>query len=139
MVGFRLQIDEKELLDLFDKQLDAIADFIFTKSQQNIVNKGIVDEGTLLKSGNINRKFLDKQIIYTVPYADSIEFGRIPGTMPPIDPIKGWIRRKLGIRDEKEVNNIAWAIALDIKRNGTTPRPFLTPAIALAQTRFKTK
>ena len=117
MVGFKLKIDEKELLDLIDKQLDDVADFIFTKSQQNIVNKGIVDEGTLLKSGNINRKFLDKQIIYSVPYADSIEFGRLPGTMPAVDPIKGWIRRRLGVRDEKEVNKIAWAIAQDIKKN----------------------
>jgi hypothetical protein len=139
MVGFKIQVDKNELLDLIDEQLDQVADFIFTKSQENIVNKSIVDEGTLLKSGNINRKYLDKEVVYSVPYADSIEFGRMPGQIPPITPIKLWVQRKLGVSDEKEANRIAWAIAQDIKKNGTDPRPFLTPAIAQAKKRFKAK
>ena len=137
MVGFRVQVDEKALLDAVDVKLDEVADIIFTESQENIVNKGIVDEGTLLKSGNVIRSFLKKEIIYSVPYADSIEFGRLPGTMPPTEPLKGWIRRKLGVKDEKEVNRIAWAIAMDIKKNGTDPRPFLQPAIQSAIRRLK--
>ena len=93
MTGIRLQIDEKDLEEVLDQKMDEIVDFIFTESQQNIVNKKIVDEGSLLKSGQIKRHFLNKEIIYSVPYADSIEFGRIPGIMPPVEPIKGWIRR----------------------------------------------
>ena len=137
MVKFTLKVDEQEILEAIDRQLDEVVDFIFTKSQLNIQNLGIIDEGTLLKSGNINRKFLDKEIVYTVPYADSIEFGRVPGFMPPVEPIKGWIKRKLGIRNEAEVNKISWAIAQDIKKNGTDPRPFLTPAINEARVKYR--
>ena len=53
--------------------------------------------------------------------------------MPPVEPLKNWIRRKQIANDENEVNRIAWAIAKDIKENGQTPRPFLSPAIDLVR------
>ena len=137
MAILKLKVDSNSLSEAIDKQLDEVADFIFQKSQENIVNKSIIDEGTLLKSGNINRKPFNKEIIYPVIYADSIEFGRIPGSMPPIEPIMNWIRRKLGISDEKEVRRIAFAISTDIKTNGLFPRPFLGPAIESAKAQFK--
>jgi len=139
MVGTSISIDSKELEKVIDDQMDDIIDFIFAQSQQNIVSKNIVDEGTLLKSGIIQRNFLNKKIIYSAPYSDSIEFGRLPGSMPPVAPIKGWVQRKLGVRNDKEAKSIAWAIATDLKKNGTSPRPFLQPAIDLARTRLKLK
>lgn len=137
--GFKISVNEQELLEFIDSRLDEVADVIFTKSQENIVAKGIIDEGTLLKSGNINREFLNKTIVYSTPYADSIEFGRLPGSMPPVDSIKEWVRRKLGYKEESEITRIAWAIAKDIKENGSEPRPFLTPAIEEAKLRLKLK
>lgn len=139
MVELKFQIDDKELGNVIDSVMDDVADFILANSQENIVNKGIVDEGTLLKSGNIIRNYLNKQVVYSVPYADTIEYGRTPGSMPPVQPIKGWIRRKLGVNDEKQINSIAWAIAMDIKKNGLQPRPYLQPAIDSARSRFKFK
>lgn len=137
MVNFNLKVDKNELIKVIDSKMDEIADFIFAESQKNIVKQNIIDEGTLLKSGNINRSLLNKQIVYPVPYSDSIEFGRLPGKMPPIEPLKGWVRRVLGINDEQEVNRIAWLIAQDIKQRGQDARPFLRPAIESAKIRFK--
>jgi len=136
MADFRLEVDDKSLGKVLDEQMDEIIDFVFQKSQENIVSLGVTDRGTLLKSGQIIRKFLDKRVVYTVPYADSIEFGRIPGIHPPVEPIVGWVRRKLGIKDEKKARSIAWAIATDLKKNGTQEKPYMRPAIKAAEIKY---
>ena len=129
MFKFSFKIDEKELLKFLDKSMDEIALNIFSKSQQNIIQKKIVDRGTLLKSGFVEKKFLNKSIIYDTPYADLIEYGRNPGTMPPVNLIQNWVRRKGIEKDEKKSLSIAWAISKDIQKKGISPRPFLQPAV----------
>lgn len=129
MVAFKIQVNERDILDAIDARMDEIVDRIFADSQNIIVEKDIIDEGTLLKSGNINRDYLSKEIVYSVPYASVIEFGRTPGTFPPIEPIKQWLLRKLIVADEKEAQRVAFLIARDIKLRGQEPRPFLVPAI----------
>jgi len=126
---YQIHINQDEILKAIDKKMDKLAEDIFSKSQSNIIDQGIIDEGTLLKTGNINRGFLNKKIVYPVPYADEIEFGRTPGSMPSISSLTGWVTRKLGITDIKKAKTIAFVIARDIKRNGQRPRPFLSPAI----------
>lgn len=128
-MSLKLDVKDSDLDKLRKFILDEVTDIIFTKSQENIVQKKIVDRSTLLNSGRIDRGEDSNKIVYATPYADTIEFGRIPGKMPPVDPIKAWIRRKLKIKDEREVNSFAWAIAKDQKKNGTSPRPYLLPAI----------
>jgi hypothetical protein len=134
---YKIHIDKQEILDAIDKKMDDIADDVFSKSQSNIVDLGIIDEGTLLKTGNINREYLSKTIIYPMPYAESIEYGRTPGTMPPVSAIQGWVKRKLNVKDEAKSKSIAWAIAMDIKENGTLPRPFLSPAIESVKNKLR--
>lgn len=128
--------DVNELAELI---LDVVSNDIFVKSQENIIKQELVDEGTLLKSGHINSSPLEREIVYAVPYADEWEFGRVSGKMPPVDPIAGWVKRKLGINDESEARKIAWAIAVNIKNNGHLPRPFLVPAIAWSRVHTKIK
>lgn len=134
MSAVKLRLDEKDTTEFLDRVLDELADHIFTRSQEQIVQKEIIDEGTLLKSGNINRSHLNKEIIYAVPYADEIEFGRNPGTFPSVESLTGWVRRKLNVDDEKRAKHIAYKIAKDIYENGSLPRPFLRPAIEDAKT-----
>lgn len=117
--------------------MNKIADEIFNESQRNIVEKQIVDEGTLLKSGNINRAESYVEIIYSVPYADVVEYGRLPGSMPPFTPIFNWVKRKLRVKDDKEAKGITYAILNDIKKKGQMPRPFLSPAIQKARIKYK--
>jgi len=45
-------------------------------------------------------------------YGPAIEFGRKPGKMPPLGPLKAWAARKLG--DEK----LAFPVAKSIAKNG---------------------
>ena len=130
-------LDDERILNAINDKMDEITDNIFANSQSIIVQKQLVDEGTLLKSGTIERDYLNKSITYGVSYAEEIEYGRSPGTMPPIEPIKQWIRRKGLVKTEAGVNRFAFNIIKDIKANGQEPRPFLVPAIDMEKNKFK--
>ena len=121
-------------LEQIDVKLDEIADFIFSKSQESIVIQGISDEGTLLQSGNIERDFLHKRIVYHAVHAAPIEFGTFPH-MPPVKPLQAWAKRKLGIR-EPENKSVGWAIAKTIEKEGMSPKPFLRPALEQAVNKY---
>lgn len=57
-----------------------------------------------------------------LPYADVVEFGRRPGKMPPVEPIRDWVEQVLGIRDQgtdDAATDVAWAIAKKIQKKGT--------------------
>lgn len=129
MAGITISISDKEFEDFLEEELEIAAEEIFANSQDIIIQNNIVDEGTLLKSGTINKFQLRREIVYAVPYADIIEYGRIPGSMPPLEPIMNWVKRKLRVTNENEVKRIANLIRWDIYQNGTEPRPFLQPAI----------
>lgn len=133
----KIHIDKQEILNAIDKKMDAIADDVFAKSQEFIVQQEIVDEGTLLKTGNLNRTFLEKTVVYPVPYADTIENGSMPGEeTPDIESLEGWVKRKLGVTNQGEARYIAKRIAKDLKENGRQPRPFLGPAIESVKNRL---
>lgn len=51
-------------------------------------------------------------------YAFAMEYGRPPGSMPPLEPIAAWARRK-------GITTPPFAIALAIKRHGTKARRFM--------------
>lgn len=58
------------------------------------------------------------------------EFGRRPGSMPPVEAIRRWAKRK-GIPEDA-----AYAIALKIARQGTAPAPFLFPSFEEERPKF---
>ena len=118
------QITE-DLLKIIDQEIDRIADEIFAESQRNLVDDEKIDTGNLLKTANVNREFLHKTIIYPAPYADVVEFGRQPGSMPPVSAIAQWAQRH-GISDPEKT---AWAIANAIKARGIKPTFYLTDAV----------
>ncbi len=120
--------------EVVNRKMDDIADFIFGESQENIIRNGSVDTGNLLKSGNVNRKFLEKEIVYSAPYASSVEFGAEPHSAP-VEPLIRWADRKLGLRDA-EARRVGWAIRGKILKEGVEEKPFLRPAIKSAIRRF---
>ncbi len=61
------------------------------------------------------------RVANAMPYAAVIEFGRRPGSFPPIGPIRLWAVRKLGISME-EASGVAFLIARKIARNGIAGR-----------------
>lgn len=123
-----VEIDEDSWDSVIDELLNNIANNVFYRSQNNIVDMGLVDESTLLGSGKIEPGDREVTIVYSAPHSSVMEFGRAVGGRMSPNFLTGWIRRKLGISDEKEIMRVAWAIAKSIEANGITPRPFLRQA-----------
>lgn len=139
MNKIKIKINNDDLLKAIDEKFDEIADEIFADSQQIIVDKKIIDEGTLLKSGEIHREWLNKSIIYSVPYAEMVEYGRLPGSLPPMEPLKKWVKRKRIAIKEPELTQVTWRIIKNIKKHGIKPRPYLSPAVEMAKNRIRGK
>jgi len=125
-----IEIDKKSLAEAIDKILTQIAIDIFNRSQEKIIEFKAIDTGLLRRSGYVRvDKFLEKEIGYACPYALYIEFGRGAGKQPPVDRLRDWVRRKLKVKNEKEANQLSWAIAKKIAKEGIKPRPFMRNAI----------
>jgi len=120
--------NEQSVDEALNEVMDEIIDEIFSESQENIIRYNVVDTGFMLRSGNINRKFLEKEIVYSAPYAAVEEFGREPGSMPSVEPIARWLMRKLHM-PEKKAWGVAWAVAKKMEKRGTQARPFLRDSI----------
>jgi len=127
---------EQVVLEEINKVMDNFIDRIFELSQENLIEDGKIDTGTMFKTANVKRKFLHKEIIYPALYAESIEYGRVPGTMPPSQALEKWVRRKLGLTNEVQIRRAAFAIAKAIKKRGTQPTYFLRRAISKARAEF---
>ncbi len=137
MGSLNFDLDKTEFKAVFKKRIEDLAEDIFVDSQNNIIQQKIVDEGTLLNTGKVIHGEDFSEIRYDALYADTIEFGRNPGTMPPSSALQGWVRRKLGITDEKQIKSIAFLIARDIKSRGQQPRPYLGPAVESQRQKLK--
>lgn len=122
--------NDSQVLDAIDSFMDDVVDEIFSLSQMNLVKNGSVDSGQLLKSGAVNRKFLEKEIVYTAPQAIWIEFGTHPHPVSKSgrENLKKWFIRKLGLT-EKEAESASWGLANRIRMEGSQAKPFLRPAL----------
>lgn len=129
---------EDQILKAFDEWLNDFVDLVFQYSQENLLIDEKVDTGTLLKTANIEKLPYEKTITYPAPYAESVHFGRAPGTMPPVEALEKWVARKLGVPKD-QVKSTAWAVATAIKQRGIQPTPFLTEAIKKAEQTMNVK
>lgn len=127
--------DADPAIDKISKFMDTFIDRIFLLSQQNLVEDGKVDTGLMIKTARVERDPLEKRIIYPTPYASDVEFGRVPGTMPPVKSLEKWVRRKLGVKPA-DAKKTAWAVAMNIKKRGIQPTFFLDRAIKQAKSEF---
>lgn len=129
---------EREILKAFDQWLNDFADLVFQYSQEHLLAEEKVDTGQLFKTANVTHLPYEKTIVYPAPYAESVHFGRAPGSMPPPQALEKWVRRKLGV-PPKDVKSTAWAIAKAIEQRGIQPTPFLTEAIKKAERQMNLK
>lgn len=52
----------------------------------------------------------------------AVPFGRRPGTkFPKVSDLRGWVERRLGISDEKQVKRVAYLVGRAIVRRGIKP------------------
>lgn len=141
MIGVKLsEKGKQQLKQAAIEKVREIADAIFEESQKNLVRpiwQGhiISDRGELLKTAFIKHLPASSVIIYPVLYAEFVEFGRAPGSYPPISMIEGWAKRKLRV-SPKEADKIKFAIAQKIKAEGIAPRPFLRNAVESVSARL---
>lgn len=126
---FGIQLTAEDFDGLMDDVLEEIAQKVFQKSQEKVVEMKAVDTGFMLKTAFFESKFMQKKISYPAPYAAWVEYGRHEGTMPPVEPIAMWVKRQVGVRNEKEALRIAWAVAMNMKEKGIKPRPFIRTAV----------
>jgi len=73
------------------------------------------------------------RIVCQSPHGAYLEFGTGPAAghaqyMPPKGVLRQWIRRVLGIGDEKAIDEAEAAIRWKIYQKGTEPQPFMKPA-----------
>jgi len=132
---------EKLILEAVGEEIDEIAERIFSRSQENLVQKKwlvhtkegdkmtiISDRGYLLQSGSLKQVGKAQVIEYEAPYAADVEYGQMAGTRPDFIEIRNWATRKLGV-DKGEATGVAISICNKIEKEGTEPRPFLREAI----------
>ena len=132
-----------------------IMQYIFTRSQENLnipLEWGdtkkpssrkpttITDMGFLMRSGippYLNEAEKQIELVYDCPYALFIEYGTDPHPIP-VKHLISWVKRKLKIKGKKALG-VAYAIAYQIKTEGSYPHPFLRPAIHDAIAKFDLK
>lgn len=61
----------------------------------------------------------------TVTHAPRVEYGRLPGRMPPVQAIRKWLQAKFSLPYRK-ARKLAWPIAKSIARRGIPGRKIMT-------------
>lgn len=74
---------------------------------------------------------------FSAIYATNVEYGRLPGTYPPLAPLLIWSRRKLNLSNEEAVE-AAHAIQRKIYKHGIAPNPYFRPATEKVRSQLST-
>ena len=81
--------------------------------RENVVDRGNYIRGFRVIDGR------EVELRNDAPHSVYVEHGRRPGAPgPPVEPIRGWVKRKLGITDER----VVFAIRRKIHERGIAPR-----------------
>lgn len=107
----RLNIPTSVILQALDKVIELLV--------AEYDNLGLRDSGNWARQleGVVEN---DKGVIKGAPYTEQLVQGRKPGIGPPIGALDDWIKRKLGVTDEKKIKSLAYVIGRNIAQNGTT-------------------
>ena len=119
------------MIDERSKMLIATVKKLYHRdAKQNIQNNNGISTGQLINSieTRFSKQISQGEVEVMADYAGYYEFGRKAGGMPPVKFILEWVRKKHIAEDPKEQEQIAWAIAKSIEKNGTKPHPFFYPA-----------
>lgn len=101
--------------------------------QRTPVNQGILRQGTQtdITGDGVS---LTGRVFNPTSYAQAVEDGRKPGAPPPPPgPIAFWVRRKLGVSNEREASRVAFVIARAIGRRGIKGRHMFRDGIRAAK------
>jgi hypothetical protein len=78
-------------------------------------------DNTKKTSGSIHKQSSENnlKILGYSPPIEQLEKGRPPGKFAPVEPIREWVRTKLGISDEKEIKSVGFLVNRKIAFEGT--------------------
>lgn len=114
-------MDENEKYDNTLRVLNEFGQAVVDRFKEKFEAAGHVASGQLTDNINYSLDSHGTDIDVNLEIADYFywaeEYGRQPGSMPPVDRIKEWIETK-GIPVEKTLDSFAWAIAKKIARDG---------------------
>ena len=112
----------RESADLLDKHMHNAMDGSLDWLLEQITTRTPVNFGTLRASfgKEIHGTSFDLvgEVATPLVYGMPVEMGRSAGKLPPVDAIKLWATRKLGLSG-KEADQAAWAIAYHLKTHAT--------------------
>lgn len=128
-------IKAKTLEEGLIKVMEHLALEIETEANDLLLEHGNVDTGELLNSSEISKSSNSVSINWSAEHASFIEYGSDPH-VPPMEPIKRWAKRKLGL-DDKEAEALAYKIVNKIGKYGQEPKPFIIPAIYKVIDKYK--
>ena len=130
---------EKEFTKEISDFLDDVVDFVYERSQENIVaNNSFGVTGNLYGKVTVDKKRpFEKHLIYEAPYAEEVEYGTLPHFVPP-EVLEEWCRKKYGLTREA-AERAAYFVSKKIAEVGIKEKPFLRPAMNEAQVRFLNK
>lgn len=122
------------------KALNEYADYWISTAHRIMKENDNIATGQLSTTMGIEREISFSNDILSVkiniePYWKYLDKGTKPH-MPPVDAIAKWVEVKI---NPPEVNNLAWAIATKIKKEGTKPHPFFDKATEEAWKYFEVK
>ena len=123
--------------------LGEFAERVREQMVENLMNNRSFVNGNLAKSITVEMMTNQNMAIVAVNewYGITVEegIGRKAGMMPPLAPIKNWIKRKnLRPKAGASIDSFAFAIAKNIAKRGTNPKakPFAAPAIQQVKQNF---
>lgn len=117
---------------------EEIMNFIFTRSQEELVKNRSIDTGFLMRSAKPptwNENVISFE--YDAPYALPVEYGQIPHPVSHKHLIR-WVETKLHLTGKKAIS-ASYAISKKIERDGVQPRPFIRPALNEAIVKYNLK
>lgn len=110
------------------KQMDPMLDYLLAKAVDITYAKDLIDMGGAGYVGSLATEVrgvafnLRGTLAPSVAHGYYVEHGRKPGKFPPRASIELWVRRKLGVSDDREVQAVGFLVARAIARRGTIAR-----------------
>ena len=110
---------------------------IIADAQDNLRSNNINTTGRLSQSGRVQKAGDGYDVGFMSGeknYAGAVEYGRVPGRMPPPDAMAQYVYKKHHLSDRRRARAWGWALAKSIGAHGTKPHPYFAPAVERNQT-----
>lgn len=114
------------MLNKYEQHIERMLNQLSEEIKKEITDKGLNNTGNAIESLRT-----EGNVIYGANYIYHLVNGRGPGKFPPVDAMREWVRTKLQISNDKEVNRIAYLVGRKIANFGTLTYEYPSEGIDL--------